>query len=116
MFDTRFAWGSPFGIADAEPDVSAMPPRAAIPKSASLSFMGLSSSVNPKTASKVNSCARTGDDRQINPDERALSWQSDESADADSLCNDRPQFFQMQIPSIFDRAESELAKRNFAFA
>jgi hypothetical protein len=44
MFDTWFAWGSPFGIADAVADESAMPPRAAIPTSASLSFMALSSS------------------------------------------------------------------------
>jgi hypothetical protein len=48
MFETWFALGSPFGIADAVPDVSAMPPRAAIPTSASLSFMGLSSSVKGK--------------------------------------------------------------------
>jgi hypothetical protein len=33
--------GIPFGIADAAPDVSAMPPRAAIPPSASLIFIDI---------------------------------------------------------------------------
>jgi Protein of unknown function (DUF1236) len=41
MFDTWLASGSPFGIADAVPDENAMPPRAAIPISASGGVAGV---------------------------------------------------------------------------